>query len=194
MELANRKLGTKNMTVDKESSSKTRVSRYMSYLLRHNPENLRMDKYGFVEIDELIDKLKEHFRINKKSLLEIVEKSERKRFEIADNKIRALYGHSIPVKLELEENKAVKVLYHGTTSEAATKILEVGLKPMNRRWVHLSPTIKVAREVGLRRTRKPVVLQIDAEAARKNGTKFYKATDNVYLCKNVAQKNIERVD
>jgi putative RNA 2'-phosphotransferase len=181
------------MTADKESSSRTRVSRYISYLLRHNPENLRMDKHGFVDIDQLIDKLKEHFRVNKKSLLEIVEKSERKRFEIVDNKIRALYGHSIPVKLEFEEDKAVKVLYHGTTPEAATKIRKVGLKPMKRRWVHLSPTIETAKEVGLRRTQKPVILEIDAEAARRNETKFYKATDNVYLCKDLAPIYVKRI-
>lgn len=181
------------MTADKESNLKTRVSRYMSYLLRHNPGNLKMDWYGFVDIDQLIDKLKEHFKVNKKFLLEIVEKSERKRFEIVDNKIRALYGHSIPVKLEFEEDKAVKVLYHGTTPEAATKILKTGLKSMKRRWVHLSPTIAIAKEVGLRRTKKPVVLEINAEAARKDGTKFYKATDKVYLCKNVARKYIKRM-
>jgi len=174
------------MSVDKEFSLKTRVSKYISYLLRHNPENLKMDTHGFVDIDELIDKLEEHFRVNKKSLLEIVEKSERKRFEIVDNKIRALYGHSIPVKLEFEEDKAVKVLYHGTTSEAATKILKTGLKPMKRRWVHLSPTVEIAREIGLRRTNDPVILEIDVEAARKAGVKFYKATDKVYICGNIA--------
>lgn len=152
-----------------------------------------MDKYGFVDIDKLVDKLTERFQVNKKFLLEIVEKSERKRFEIVENRIRALYGHSIPVELEFEEDRSVKVLYHGTTPEAATKILKTGLKSMERRWVHLSPTIEIATEVGLRRSRKPVILEIDAEAARKNGIKFYKATDKVYLCKNVARKYIKRM-
>jgi len=126
-------------------------------------------------------------------ILEIVEKSERRRFEIVGDKIRALYGHTIPVELELSEDKGVKVLYHGTTPEAASKILKEGIKPMKRRWVHLSPTIETAMQVGLRRTRNPVILEIDVEKARKKGLKFYKATEKVYLCKKVLPEHIKRV-
>jgi putative RNA 2'-phosphotransferase len=174
-----------------EHGLKVKVSRYMSYLLRHNPENLKIDRYGFVSLNELVKKLKERYQVDKKFILEIVEKSDRKRFEIVEDKIRALYGHTIPVDLELEEDKAVKVLYHGTTPDAASKILKVGLKPMKRKWVHLSPTVMIAKEVGLRRTRKPVILKINAEAARKNGVRFYKASDRVYLCKELSPKYIK---
>ncbi len=163
----------------------------MSYLLRHNPGNLKMDEQGFVDLDELLKKLEERFQIDENLVLEIIEKSERKRFEIIGNKIRALYGHTIPIKLELVEDQVVKVLYHGTTPGGASKILRVGLKPMKRRWVHLSPTIEIAREVGLRRTGNPVILEIDAEAARKNGVKFFKVTDKVYLCNKLAPEYIK---
>ena len=174
-----------------EVNLRAKVSRHMSYLLRHNPENLKMDRHGFVDIDELLKKLKERFPIDKKFILEVVEKSDRKRFEIIGNKTRALYGHTIPVKLELEEDKTVKVLYHGTTPEASSEILKEGLKPMKRRRVHLSPTIEIATEVGLRRTRNPVVLEIHAEAAGKNGLRFYKATDKVYVCGAIPPRYIK---
>jgi putative RNA 2'-phosphotransferase len=170
-----------------------KVSKYISYLLRHNPENLKMDKYGFVDLDELLEKLNERFQVDKRLIFEIVEKSERNRFEIVENKIRALYGHTIPVRLELEEDKVTNVFYHGTTPDAAFKILKVGLKPMKRRWVHLSPTIEMATEVGLRRTSNPIVLEINAEAARKNDVRFYKATDKVYVCDAVLPRNIRIV-
>ena len=65
---------------------------------------------------------------------------------------------------------------------------------MKRRWAHLSPTIEIAIKVGMRRTRKPVILEIDAEKARKNGIKFYKATDQVYLTKYVPPKYIKRIN
>ena len=172
---------------------KVRVSKYMSYLLRHNPENLKMDSEGFVDLDELLAKLKEKFPVNKQLILEIVERSERKRFEIRNGKIRALYGHSIPVMLKLKEDKTVKILYHGTTPEAAAEILKSGLKPMKRNWVHLSPTVEIARQVGLRRTSKPAILKIDAEKAKKNGIKFYKATEQVYLCKQIPPRYIKRI-
>lgn len=173
------------------SDLKTKVSKYMSYLLRYDSENLKMDEHGFVDIDAFLEKLSERFQVDKDLINEVVEKSDRKRFEIIGDKIRALYGHTIPVKLELEEDTTVKVFYHGTTSEAASRILKVGLKPMRRRWVHLSPTTEIAIEVGLRRTSEPVILEVNAEAARKDGVRFYKATDKVYLCSNVLPKYIK---
>ena len=175
------------------SELESKVSRYMSYLLRHNPEGLKMDRYGFVDLDDLCRKLEERFSIHKSFIYRIVKKSEKKRFEIIGDKIRALYGHTIPVEIELKEDKNMKVFYHGTTSEVVSKILESGLKPMRRLWVHLSPSVEMAREVGLRRTRKPIILKINAEAARKDGIKFYKATDKVYLCSFVPPKYIEIV-
>jgi putative RNA 2'-phosphotransferase len=172
---------------------KVKVSRYMSYLLRHNPENLKMDKKGFVSLDEITKKIRERFNVDKAFILEIAKKSDRKRFEVVGNKIRALYGHTIDVQLEFEEDKTIKTLFHGTTPSAASQILKVGLKPMKRKWVHLSPTIEIATEVALRRTKTPVVLEINAEAARKNGVKFYKASDRVYLSSGLAPKYIRHV-
>ncbi len=166
----------------------------MSYLLRHNPENLNMDKDGFVSLKELLEKLNERFQVDENIIREIIKKSDKKRFEIVGDKIRAIYGHTIPVEIQFEEDKTIKRLYHGTTADAALKILKTGLKPMKRRWVHLSPTMEVAMEVGLRRTRKPIILEIDAEAARKDGISFYKATDKVYLCKYLPPKYIRRID
>ena len=61
---------------------------------------------------------------------------------------------------------------------------------MRRTWVYLSPTVEVAREVGLRRTRNPTILAIDVEVARKDGVTFYKATDKVYLCGSLLPKYI----
>jgi putative RNA 2'-phosphotransferase len=164
-----------------ERSLRAEVSRYMSYLLRHNSENLKMDEYGFVDVNELLEKLHGRFHIDRRFMVEVVEKSQRKRFEIMDNKIRALYGHTISVKSQLEEDTVVEVLYHGTTPDAASEILKEGLKPMERRWVHLSPTMVTAVEVGLRRTKRPIVLEIDAKSARENSLRFYKATDKVYV-------------
>ena len=173
---------------------KTRISKYMSYLLRHNPEDLKMDKQGFVNLTELIEKLKKRYPQTDEQLIrEIVEKSERRRFEIRNGKIRALYGHSIPVELQPEEAKDVKILYHGTSPESAKNILKVGLKPMRRQWVHLSPTIEIAKKIGLRKSNKPVILEIDVEKARRDGIKFYKATDEIYLAKYIPPKYIKRV-
>ena len=172
---------------------KVKVSKYMSYLLRHNSENLRMDDHGFVVLDELLAKVRERFRIDKSLIIKIVEDCDRTRFEIVDNKVRALYGHTMSVQQELEEDMVGKMFFHSTTLGAAYKILIVGLKPMKRRWVHLSPTLEIAVDVGLRRTKQPVILEVNAEEARKEGVKFYKATDKVYLCASIPPNLIKRV-
>jgi putative RNA 2'-phosphotransferase len=153
-----------------------------------------MDEEGFVDLDELVSKVKESFPgVDMLFLRRLVEESERKRFEIVGNRIRALYGHSVPVYLRLEEDKAVEWLYHGTTAEAAKEILEKGLKPMKRMWVHLSPTKDIAVQVGKRRTSNPVILVVNCTEARKASMKLYKASEQVYLCKFVPAKHIRRL-
>ena len=175
-----------------ELNLKTRASKCMSYLLRHNPQNLKMDSEGFVDIDELLAKLRLRYPVDKTLVVDMAWKSDKKRLEIRGNKIRALYGHTIPVRIEHEEDETVRFLYHGTTEAAAQRILKEGLEPMRRKFVHLSPTIEGAIQVGMRRTKHPVVLEINAEAARHTGFKFYKATDKVYLTKSVPPEYIRR--
>jgi len=175
-----------------ENAVKIRVSRHVSYLLRHNPEDLEMDAEGFVDLDELVSKVRRRYpTVDRKFLTKIVVESERKRFEIVENKIRAFYGHTIPVHMHLKEDRQIVRLYHGTTPQAAKEILEKGLQPMRRRWVHLSPTEEIAREVGKRRTNSPTILIIDVSEARSHGIRFFRATDKVYLCKYVPAKYIQ---
>jgi len=175
-----------------ESDVKIGASKYVSYLLRHNPEDLEMDADGFVDLNELLSKVRRRYpTMDRNLLIRIVDESEGKRFEIVENKIRALYGHTILVHVKLKEDRQIVRLYHGTTPQAARQILEKGLQPMKRRRVHLSPTEEIAREVGKRRTNSPVVLVINASEARSHGIRFYRATDKVYVCKYVPAKYIK---
>jgi len=176
-----------------ERSLRVKVSKFVSYLLRHDPMGLVMDEEGFVDLDELVSKVKERFLgVDVGFLRRLVEEGERKRFEVVGDRVRALYGHSFPVYLRLEEDRLVEWLYHGTTSEAAGEILVKGLQPMKRMWVHLSPTIDIANQVGKRRTSSPVILVVNCAEARKAGLRFYKASEQVYLCKSVPAKYIRR--
>ena len=177
-----------------ECGLRVKVSKFVSFLLRHDPQGLVMDEEGFVDLDELVSKVKVSFpSVDRRFLRRLVEEGERKRFEVVGNRIRALYGHSVPVYLRLEEDRLVEWLYHGTTSEAAVEILEKGLQPMKRLWVHLSPTKDIAVQVGKRRTSNPVILVVNCIEARKAGLKFYKASDQIYLCKFVPAKYIRRL-
>jgi len=176
------------------SELKAKASRFMSYLLRHNPKNLQMDERGFVRLNSLLKRVRERYDVDEAFIRDIAYSRDKTRFQIVGEKIRALYGHTIDVEIELPEDESVEVLYHGTTAESASKILEKGLRSMRRRWVHLSTTKEIAKEVGGRRTRNPVILVIDAEKARRDGIRFYKATDRVYLSKQIPSKYIKKLE
>lgn len=173
------------------TETRIKISKYMSCLLRHNPENLKIDGEGFVQLNDLLFKLKLKYpRADHNLLVKIANKSDKKRFEIKGNKIRALYGHSIDVNQVLIEENQITFLYHGTTNETIDEILKKGLQPMGRQFVHLSPTKEIAFEVGRRRTKNPKILSIDVARAREDGIKFYKATDKIILCRQIPAKYI----
>ena len=155
-----------------------RLSKFLSYILRHAPHeyNLKLDKNGYAEIEKVLSILGEKFRFFKKEDLFSLVKSDRKgRFEIADNKIRATYGHSIEIAPKAKPVTPPEFLYHGTSGESAEKIASSGLRPMGRQFVHLSLNESDAYAVGLRHTENPVILKIMAKDASLRGVKFFKA-------------------
>lgn len=177
-----------------DDAFRERVSIYMSYLLRHNPQGLRIDERGFVRMSRLAEKISKRFPVDESFIRELVEDADKKRFEIIDDRIRALYGHSFKVRSKPPEDKTISVLYHGTTHHSLPSILRQGLKPMARQWVHLSPTRKIAEDVGRRRTPQPAILLIDATSARRAGVRFYRATDKVFLCRKVPPAYLKVAD
>lgn len=154
------------------------VSKYMSYFLRHNPPET-MSEDGFVLLEELLTLIQKRYNVDEEYVQSIVEKDSKGRFQIHDRRIRALYGHSVPVCVALP-SADISVLYHGTTERAAQQILKEGLKPKGRQKVHLSPTPEIAVEVGKRKCEHPVILKIDARKALREVT-IEKASNSVYV-------------
>jgi putative RNA 2'-phosphotransferase len=155
-----------------------RLSKKMSKHLRHSPESvgLRLDPAGWVGVDELLTAL----RITRAQLVEVVERNDKKRYEIDGDRIRASQGHSVPVDLALPVVEPPAVLYHGTVGAALAEIYRDGLRPMSRHDVHLSATVETATRVGARRG-KPVVLVVDAAAMRVDGHEFRVSANGVWL-------------
>lgn len=167
-----------------KSRERVKISKLMSYILRHAPWEfgVDVDEAGFVSLDELIKALRKvHPWIEEKHVLWIVENDPKGRFEIRGNKIRARYGHTFDVSLDHEEDVDVKVLYHGTPRRNLEKILREGIKSMKRKFVHLTTSKKEAYETGRRYGRDVVVILVDAECLRKKGYRIYKAGKNVRI-------------
>ena len=127
-------------------------------------------------------------------LQQIVESDNKGRFEFSEDKssVRALYGHSIDVNLGLEPTMPPLVLYHGTAEKYIDSIMKEGLRPRKRNFVHLSETIDVAKQIGIRHG-SPIVLSIDTGAMLKAGYKFYKAPNGIWLTEDILPKFLKVV-
>lgn len=171
------------------------LSKEISYALRHAPweYELEIDEEGWVSIEQLLNSLKysgEWSDIKEIDLHKMIEKSEKKRHEILNGRIRALYGHSIPMKIAKEEEEPPNVLYHGTARRFWDSIKINGLLPQGRQYVHLSRDIKTAEKVGQRHDDKPIILVIDSKRAWTDGVKFYFGNEKVWLADKIPSEYI----
>ncbi len=168
------------------------ASKFLSYVLRHEPEaiGLVLDREGWADLDELVVKARASGKaIDRKMIEEVVASSEKKRFSISEDgcSIRAAQGHSTnTVAISYAAVEPPEVLYHGTATRFMASILSEGLKAGARQYVHLSGDVETALAVG-RRHGKAVVLRVAAgEMFRKGGT-FYRAENGVWLTEAVGR-------
>ena len=179
--------------------SNTFISKKMSYCLRHNPAKygLKLDEYGFVDLQYFINAMNHmhHFqpKLNEMKIREIIHSSNKKRFEIKNGRICALYGHSVPGIIKRREAVPPKILYHGTAHRFLPSIQKEGLLPMGRQYVHLSADIPMAESVGKRRNDNPAILQVNASPAYKDGIQFYIGNEEVWLCDHVPVKYLKQI-
>ena len=163
-----------------------KLSKKMAYALRHTPQKygLNPDAFGFVAISDLLDALNQDVSVSEavgiEEILFIVNNSEKKRFEISSDSIRAYYGHTYAVATGTIAEPP-KYLYHGTSDKKIASIMQKGLLPMTRQYVHLSSDIETALQVGKRHKGETIVLRIDAEKAFKADVVFYKTNDTTWL-------------
>jgi putative RNA 2'-phosphotransferase len=168
----------------------------MCLVLRHKPQNfgLSLDQYGFVKIEELLVVLKNRYRETHPPDLEtVVRNCPKGRFEIRGEKIRARYGHSIDVMLDTEPFQPPDYLYHATSPATKDAISTDGIKPMTRRYVHLSKSKDEAFQVGRRKSTNPIIFNVKAREAYQKGVKFYDM-GVVVLTEAIAAEFIQSTD
>ena len=164
-----------------------RFSRWMAYVLRHNPVRygLQADRHGYVDFEQFLFIAQRRYPdVTPERLRGLIETGGSGRFEIAGNRLRARYGHSIAVEPSGSPIEPPARLYHGTEARRTPTILTEGLKPMDRRLLHLSETIEDALAVARRKTDQAVVLRVQAQDAHRAGIAFYKE-GKVYLTAHV---------
>lgn len=170
----------------------TRKSRSITYLLRHNPGDLKMDKNGWVSTDDILKSVD----ITLDELKEIVETNDKQRFsfDYTLTRIRANQGHSINVDLDLKESIPPVYLFHGTSMDNFEKIMKYGgISKMKRQHVHLSSDRDTASNVGKRQSKKenPHILIISSYKMFIEGHKFYLSDNGVWLTDFVPKRYIQ---
>lgn len=166
-----------------------RIGKYITLLLRHKPEkeHLDMDKNGYVDVSQLITRLK----ITDEELSEIVDTDNKTRFSysVSKKKIRCNQGHSIDVDVELDVVQPPDVLYHGTAWKSVQSIFKSGIDKRERLHVHLSADLETAEKVG-KRHGKLFVFRIDTKQMFEDGIKFYLSANKVWLTDFINTKYI----
>lgn len=170
------------------SKQLTETSRFISLILRHKPEEIgiTLDEHGWANTQELIAGVNKTHLLTMELLEEIVATDNKQRYSFSEDKtlIRANQGHSIPVDVELPETVPPNTLFHGTGEKYVSSILQQGLIPKSRLYVHLSADEETAIKVGSRHG-KPVVFTVDSSQMHRDGYRFFLSVNGVWLIKAV---------
>jgi putative RNA 2'-phosphotransferase len=95
----------------------------------------------------------------------------------------------VNVDLDLKPIMPPQLLYHGTAVTSVRSIMEGGIKPGNRQYVHLSADGEIAMDIGSRHG-VPIVLVIRANDMSRDGHDFYLSENGVWLVKYVPMEYI----
>ena len=158
------------------------LSKLMTYILGHRPDEfgLVLDHDGFVLLKELQQAFSEeegwsYVRIS--HIMEVAYSSDRKHFEIKDDRIR----HVPPNAIRNDVAQPPPTLYHGTRRRAYPHILQRGLDPGGKQYVSLTAEPQLAMRIGRRRDPDPILVEIQAQRASDEGITFYHANPLIYL-------------
>ncbi|MGN1008651.1 MAG: RNA 2'-phosphotransferase [Butyricicoccus sp.] len=181
-----------------DKKQEERLSRYLSFVLRHHPEaagiTLRR-KGAWAEVDALLRGAQRAGKPLDLPLLEkIVREDGKQRYSFSPDHryIRANQGHSVDVDLGFEPLEPPTVLYHGTATCFLDSIRAEGITRQSRQYVHLSRDVKTAFTVGGRHG-VPVVLELDAAAMHRDSIPFYLSENGVWLCDAVPWRYVAAV-
>jgi putative RNA 2'-phosphotransferase len=174
------------------------ASKFMSYVLRHHPEaiGLSIDDNGWAEVPSLVTQARKHDKpLSSELIHKVIASPGKQRFILsADDKyIRAGYGHSIDVDLQLNPQSPPELLYHGTARKHVQSILGDGVCARSRNFVHLSATEAEGRKVG-RRHGTVVLLSVRAALMHEKGYQLFRSQSepSIWLTQHVPPEFISQ--
>lgn len=178
----------------------TQLSKFLALILRHQADkfDLQLDEDGFTDVKQVWQIIQKRYgnKFAYDDLLDVVngDKHGKKRYEIVDGKIRAMFGHSKVREIAYPPITPPQYLYHGTSMEATPSIKETGLQAQSRQYVHLTSNLDNARRVASRHSQNTIILRVNALDAYQDGIIFHQPEDEHLLCKYIPPKYIDFED
>ncbi len=174
------------------SGERDSIARKLALVLRHAPEkfDLEMDINGWIDVRDIVNKFKSSGRrqhwLRPHHLRAVSETDLKGRYEVRGNMMRATYGHTVEIELDLPTSDIPDALFFPCDPDEAENLVEVGLNPGDRAHVHLSLSIRAAAEAGRVHRSDPAILEVDTARMVANGETVWHAGITVYLAENVS--------
>ena len=185
-------------TVGLEPKGYVRISKFMSWILRHGlaERSIKCDTGGYILMDDLM-KQPEMKKFTIDDVMYIVNNNDKKRFAMKEIEtkqgtqlwIRASQGHSKDIgELISDDDLLTKITsplpkcLHGTNHDAWKIIKDSGLSAMGRKHIHFACGLSDDDTVisGMRKSSK-VVIEIDMQKAMDRGIEFFISDNRVVL-------------
>ncbi|MCA1813516.1 MAG: RNA 2'-phosphotransferase [Halobacteriales archaeon] len=152
------------------------LSRTLAHALRHEPHRhgIALDEHGWAALEQVVERLRlrRYPELTRVDVERAVREDPRQRFEVADGRIRATYGHSVHIAPG-EVAKPPTTLYAAVPRAVFRGVAMEGLHPpAPRAFVHLTEQPDAAREVAQRKDKEPILLEVAARDAAKEGIVF----------------------
>jgi len=182
------------------SGERDSIARKLALVLRHAPEkfDLEMDINGWIDVRDIVNKFKSSGRrqhwLRPHHLRAITETDPKGRYEVRGNMMRATYGHTVEIELDLPTSDIPDSLFFPCDPDEAENLVQVGLNPGDRAHVHLSSSIRAAAEAGRFHRDDPAILEVDTARMVANGETVWHAGITVYLTENVSGEYLSIVD
>lgn len=146
-------------------------------MLGHRPDEFGLvpDADGFVTYKELLQAIHEEQEwryVRRSHINEVLLGKDRPLFQSKDNAVRVL-ERRWRLDIDYPAQNLPKVLFAAVRARAHPVAMEKGLKSAEGRYLVLSPDKDMALRMGKRRDQKPVLLNISAAAAEKEGVLLF---------------------
>ena len=177
------------------------MARKLALVLRHAPEkfDLEMDINGWIEVRDIVRKFKSGGRrpqhwLRPHHLRAISETDTKGRYEVRGNMMRATYGHTVEIELDLPSSNIPDSLFYPSDPEEAGNLIELGITPGDRSHVHLSASIKFAADAGRVHHRSPAIIEVDTARMVASGETIWHAGVTVFLADSVPGEYLSIVE